>query len=105
MFRQCKQRRVDILTKSSLRPPRDRTRVYIQRDFASHERDTETYGIEEKGNEENRTIAKWIAKRVQDGITQNGMEEKAREHTRRQYRPTGGWAMRVNVSIVQMPSG
>ena len=79
MFGQCKQRQVDVLTKSSLRLLRDRTRVYIQRDFTSHERGREAYGMEEGRSEENRTLAKWIAKRA---LRWNSTEWNGREGER-----------------------
>jgi hypothetical protein len=53
-FRQCKQRRVDILTKSSLRLPINRTGVYIQQDFKDHEREIEIRGKTGNRSKENR---------------------------------------------------
>ena len=42
MIEQCKQRRVDILTKSSLRLPNSRTVVYIHRGLQDHKQEIET---------------------------------------------------------------
>ena len=51
----CKQRRVNILTKSSLRLPSSRTVVYIHRVSRDHERDIETDRMAENRSKANRT--------------------------------------------------
>jgi hypothetical protein len=53
MIEQCKQRQVDILTKSSLRLPNDRTVVYIHRGLRDHEQDMETNRIAKNRSEAN----------------------------------------------------
>ena len=56
----CKQRRVDILTKSSLRLPINRTVVYIQQDSEDHEWEIEMRGKTRNRSEENRRETKGI---------------------------------------------
>ena len=59
-FERCKQRQVDILTKSSLELPTNRTVVYIQQDFKDHEREIERHGKVKNRNEENRRETKGV---------------------------------------------
>ena len=59
-FERCKQRQVDILTKSSLRLPINCTVVYIQQDFEDHEREMETHGKTKNRNKENRREMKGV---------------------------------------------
>ena len=59
-FEWCKQRQVDILTKSSLRLPINRTVVYIQQDSEDHEREIEKHGRAKNRNEENRREMKGV---------------------------------------------
>ena len=106
-----KRRRVDVLTKSSLRLPSNRTVVYIYRGSTDHEHNTERDRMSRNRNEENRM--EWKELRVGKEYSGRGWkrgeseERKGMEHTRKYYRPTGGWAMRARmlVSYKQVQSG
>ena len=69
-FKRVKQRQVDILTKSSLGLPLDRTAVYIQRDFRSHGRDMESQRIIEKRVEGNRAESNRDRNAIERGRTE-----------------------------------
>ena len=72
-FERCfKQRQVDILTKSSLRLPINRTVVYIYRGFSDHGRDIKSYRTTENRSERNQI--EW--KRSRGGIERDRRERK-----------------------------
>ena len=92
----CKQRQVNLLTKSSLRLPLDHTVVYIQRDLeitSKTQSRKEQQRNESKGIEQNRMEAN----EVKGVIEWNRVEQKEREHTRSVIGPQGaGPCMQVS---------